>query len=286
MADTRNRDALRRHYEIERELADRLRAARPEARAALYREVYRELFARVPDHPQNMWKESPEEQCIRTAEQLRLLAEHLTPQAVYLEIGAGDGHLARTIARQVRFAYGVDVADLITGPRPENFELLLTEGARIPVPNGRVSVAFSNMLVEHLHPDDFTQHLGEVYRALAPGGVYICRTPHRYTGPTDISQYFDETATGFHLKEYTFRELAKRFFAAGFDSVRARPRLKGRSLPFPAWAMRFTEAALGLLPHRTRRWLGGTGLLRPLFGSVTIVGRKGPPASVNPPTPV
>src|SRR5712692_8694627 len=48
----RSRDDLYRHYEIERELADQLRAAPPELRKELYRTVYNELFRRVPDHPQ------------------------------------------------------------------------------------------------------------------------------------------------------------------------------------------------------------------------------------------
>src|SRR3712207_6241441 len=43
---------VRHHYEVERELADRLRRAGPGERLRLYSEVYDELFRRVPDHPQ------------------------------------------------------------------------------------------------------------------------------------------------------------------------------------------------------------------------------------------
>lgn len=278
MTATQTRDlaALRRHYEIERELADRLRAATPEARQSLYRTVYNELFARVPDHPQNVWKETPEQQAARAVEQLPLIAPFLNPRSVYLEIGAGDCHLTRTVAGRVGFAYGLDVSDLIStsADRPANFEFLLSDGSNIPLADGRVTVAFSNMLVEHLHPDDFERHLREVYRVLAPGGVYVCRTPHRYTGPQDISQFFDREATGFHLKEYTFRELAARFRAAGFGSVGVRPRVKGRAVRFPAWAMRVGETALGLLPHAARHRACRSGLLRPLFGAVTVAGWK------------
>ncbi len=41
------RDRLRRHFEIERELANRLRASSKEDRRTLYGEIYEELFRRV-----------------------------------------------------------------------------------------------------------------------------------------------------------------------------------------------------------------------------------------------
>lgn len=50
--DTRSPDRIRAHYEIERDLASRLREAPAAERLALYRTVYKALFARVPDHPQ------------------------------------------------------------------------------------------------------------------------------------------------------------------------------------------------------------------------------------------
>ncbi len=92
--DRRDEAALRRHYEIEKELADRLRVATESERPSLYRSVYDELFRRVPDHPQNVWKEGPAEQASRTAEQLQFLR----PESVYVEIGCGDGHLERGAA--------------------------------------------------------------------------------------------------------------------------------------------------------------------------------------------
>ena len=58
--DTRSPERLRLHYEVERELSDRLRAASAEERATLYGEVYDELFRRVEDHPQLVVKASGE----------------------------------------------------------------------------------------------------------------------------------------------------------------------------------------------------------------------------------
>jgi SAM-dependent methyltransferase len=274
--DTRDRAALRRHYEVERELADRLRAAPADARPALYRALYNELFSRVPDHPQNVWKDSPAQQAARTGEQFRLLGPFLSAESTYLEVGAGDCHLARTVAGRVAKAYGVDVSDLIsaTDERPANFELLITDGTSVPLADAQVTVAYSNMLVEHLHPDDFATHLREIHRVLAPGGVYVCRTPHRFAGPTDISGYFDQEATGFHMKEYSFRELDTRFRTAGFRSVGIRARVKGKAIAAPTPLVRLAEVGLGILPYRSRKALSRSALLRPLFSTVTVVARK------------
>jgi len=90
------------------------------------------------------------------------------------------------VARQV---YAVDVSVEAVGAidPPENFSLIISDGVSVPVPGGSVDVAWSAQLMEHLHPDDAREQLGNIYRALKPGGVYICITPNRISGPHDIS---------------------------------------------------------------------------------------------------
>lgn len=283
--DRRDAAALRRHYEVERELAGRLRAAGPDQRPVLYREVYDELFRRVPDHPQNVWKEGPEEQASRTEEQMGMLRPFLRPDGVYVEIGCGDGHLARTVAGQVRHAYGVDVSPVIgtDNATPNYTPLYCRDGVTLPLPDASATVVFSNMLLEHLHPQDAVRHVAEVFRVLRPGGVYVCRTPHRFAGPTDISGHFDTQATGFHLKEYTLREMRRLFGAAGFTPLRLKPRLLNRVVPVPMLAATLLEPLIGCLPHRLRRSLCRTRLVRPVYGSITLAAFKPlpTPASSN-----
>ena len=83
--------------------------------------------------------------------------------------------------------------------------VVLSDGVSVEVPAASVTLAYSNQLMEHLHPDDALVQLRNIVRALAPGGLYV-RHPNRLTGPHDISMYFDRVATGFHLKEYTATE--------------------------------------------------------------------------------
>jgi SAM-dependent methyltransferase len=268
--------ALRRHYLIERELADRLRSAGAHERKALYRVVYDELFQRVPDHPQLTRKDDPAQREARNHEQLGLLRSVLSKDSVFIEIGAGDCHLTMSVAAEVRQAYAIDVSETVSAGtgRPANFRWLLSDGVAIPLPSESVDVAYSNMLLEHLHPEDAVQHAREVHRVLKPGGVYVCRTPHRFSGPQDISQYFDDEATGFHLKEYAFAELCMLFRGTGFRTVSPRLRIKRRNIWLPKLGMRLAEGLLAILPRPARRWLAASRTLRPLFGTITVHARK------------
>jgi SAM-dependent methyltransferase len=272
----RDQAALLRHFEVERELADRLRAAAPEGRVELYRAVYDELFRRVPDHPQNARKRDEAMQRDATERQLRLLRPFLRPDAVYLEIGPGDCHLARTIAGQVRQVYAVDVSEIIAGAddRPANFTLIISDGIRVDVPPGSVHVAYSNQLMEHLHPDDAARQLGDIYQALAPGGVYLCSTPHRFTGPHDISGYFGDEVRGFHLKEYTYGELRALFRQAGFAATSQWVPLKGRFVRMPGGVVRGLEAALDGRSRRLQKRWSRSAPLRPFFTNMVVVGHK------------
>ena len=71
------------------------------------------------------------------------------------------------------------------------------------------------------------KQLKNIYQALAPGGSYLCFTPNRLSGPHDISKYFDEVATGFHLREYTNTELVAIFKKTGFSEIMVYMGFKG-----------------------------------------------------------
>ena len=185
LVDSRSREALREHYLIERELADRLRAAPRGDRLTLYRSVYDELFRRVPQHPQLQAKSAPgriERRQREVERQLGFLRRFLDRDTVFMEIGAGDCALSAGAAPYVRRVYAIDVSAEIAGNGrlPANASLVLSDGCSIPVPPSSVHLAFSDQLMEHLHPEDAEEQLRGIYAALAPGGAYICVTPNRY----------------------------------------------------------------------------------------------------------
>jgi predicted SAM-dependent methyltransferase len=121
---------------------------------------------------------------------------------------------------------------------------VLSDGVSVPVPPGSVNVAYSYQLMEHLHPEDAFEQLENIYAALAPGGLYICITPNRLSGPHDISYYFDNEATGFHLKEYTTWELSRLFKRAGFSQTSAYVGFRDKRAGVPPFSVGFCEAVL------------------------------------------
>jgi ubiquinone/menaquinone biosynthesis C-methylase UbiE len=281
--ETRDLNSLRDHFEIEKELAERLRNAPADQRRTMYRDVYNELFHRVADHPQNRRKADPAGQRAATLWQWRLLSHFISPKSAYLEVGAGDGHLAMQVAKKAKAAYAVDVSEVIASGNdtPVNFSWVLTDGVRIPIATASVNVAYSNQLMEHLHPQDANAQLSEIRRTLAPGGAYICITPHRFSGPHDISKFFTDTPCGFHLKEYTYAELDKVFRQAGFEYTRVWTGLKGKFFRISEGFVIGMESLIGLLPRAWQKKITRSALLRPIFINVTLVGYT--PRDPNPP---
>src|SRR5262249_49496319 len=134
--EVRTESQLKEHYRIEKELAERLRSARPEARGPLYGVVYSELFERVPSHPQLTRVERAGEVDEIVAEKLSLLGRYITPKSVFLEVGAGDCRLSLAVAKRANKVYALDVSDGASqGVRfPDNVEFVLSRGTDIPVP--------------------------------------------------------------------------------------------------------------------------------------------------------
>lgn len=220
MSDARTPERIRAHYEIEVELASRLRHAPREARRRLYGEVYDELFERVPDHPQLARRATPAEQIEYAERPVELIRQFLPAGGAYVEIGAGDCATVRRVAQFAGSATAVEVsADIVPSDLPPNVRVEISDGVSVPVPAASADLVYSNQLMEHLHPDDAMEQLRNIARALKRGGRYICITPNRLTGPHDISAGFDDEARGFHLREYTYAELARGLRHAGFRRV-------------------------------------------------------------------
>ena len=241
--DTRTPDRVLSHYIIEKQLAERLRNAPKSTRLELYPEIYNELYRLVPDHPMLLRKTSAEEVNARVELQLRYLSGFLRRDMTVLEVGCGDCGLSFALAKGVNRVFGLEVSSVISEHQhgPDNFELVISNGTSIPVPDGSMDLVYSNQLMEHLHPDDAQEQLRNIYKALKPGGLYVCTTPHRVQGPTDVSQLFDDVAKGLHLKEYTYEELSSIFKETGFSSTVAYVEKSERYYRIPMWFARLFE---------------------------------------------
>ena len=273
-----DRRKLIHHYTVERELADRLRSAPREQRTSMYGPVYEELLRRVPQHPQIEAQKTGVFAVLRRAaveRHWRFVKRFITKHSIFMEVGAGDCELALRAAAIACEVCAVDVSDQIDPalPRPANFRLLLTPGSTVPRPSASVDVAFSDQLMEHLHPDDALAQVRDIHRALVPGGIYVCITPSRLSGPHDVSAYFDDHATGLHLREYSAGELRAIFREAGFSRVQLYAGARGYYVPVPFTLVRLAEALLDGLPRRTARRMANFAPMRALLG-VRLVAQK------------
>lgn len=253
------------HWRLEQRLTEELLQSTPETRAETFERCYSELYKALP------WLRQ-EGEASRGAQ----AAEHSVwppligppPREVY-EVGSGDGSLARYLAGLGYVCRATEITSE-RGDRSEQAGLSwgLTDGVhldRFEAP-GSFDAVISDQVLEHLHPDDVAVHLRSARALLRPGGRIAFGTPHAYTGPHDISRVFDlEGPAGMHLREYTYRELARALREAGFKGVSAplraplalRSRLGGRPQPRASEAyLRYLEGLerpLGLMPARHRR---------------------------------
>jgi SAM-dependent methyltransferase len=275
MKNIRTKSQLKEHYLIERQLADKLRNAAPEERRSLYNSLYEEMYRRVPNNPVLQKKMTSDKQQVIVDKQVRFIKKLSDRETIFLEIGAGDCSLSFKTAELVKQVYAVDVSETVTNAAnaPENFMLFISDGTSIPVPKNSINIAYSNQLMEHLHPDDALKQIGNIFASLKAGGCYICITPNRITGPHDISKYFDSIATGFHLKEYTVSELRKLFKAVGFRKVFCFIGARGWYIKvMPFWPI-VIENIIQIIPTKIRKIVKKIRLVRILTG-IRIIGIK------------
>ena len=248
---------LRNHYEVEKELAKRLKASNREGRKALYEVMYDELFEKVPDHPRLTIRANPTLTLKKNENKLKMVRRLLNRRTVFAEFAPGDCEFCFFIADQVRQVYAMDISDQTnqTKKRPDNFELIVYDGYALDMAKSSIDLLFSDQFIEHLHPEDVPHHYALAHSLLVPGGKYVFRYPHRYRGPSDISRLFSDTPEGFHLNESTFTETVEHLKRAGFSQYQCYWCLRGMRAPLPFWLMRGAERLAKNVPFRLRRFL-------------------------------
>lgn len=275
--DNRTEDKIREQYEIEIDLSNKLRKSTKHERKSqyLYTAVYDELYRRVPHHQQLTKKKSHADTARAISWQLGLLERFIKKHSTVLEVGPGGCSLSFKLTEMVGKVFAVDVSNVITNSLsvPLNFELIISDGISIPLPDESIDVVYSNQLMEHMHPDDAKEQLQDIFRVLKPGGCYVCITPNKVNGPWEISYYYDEVAKGFHLKEYTMSELVSLFEYVGFRKYKAYVGAGGKYVRFPIYPIVWLEKILFLLPFGVRTMIGRSLIFRMILG-IKLVGIK------------
>jgi SAM-dependent methyltransferase len=265
----------RKQYEIETKMATALMSATAEERRTLYTTLYDELYRLVPNHPQHRLKQSPIKSRIAVDKKLKLIKHYLDGVESFLEVGPGDCALAFRVAEIVKEVYAVDVSQEITRGKawPSNFQLYISDGSSIPLPNHKIDLVYSNQLMEHLHPEDAYQQVKNIYQVLREGGKYICITPNSLSGPHDISIFYNDVSAGLHLKEYTIKELSALFREIGFSKVHLYAGGKGWYFRCPLWMSAFLERVLAYFRPNCRKSLARFIPVKAILG-INMVGVK------------
>ncbi|MEI6789040.1 MAG: class I SAM-dependent methyltransferase [bacterium] len=246
---------IRRQYEMERKLAAQIRETLPEMRESVAKAAYSEFYAAFP-HPSTR----PDGLLGATPQKERLLNALLPQTGHILELGCGYGHTLAALDNARRTLTGIDLSELAIDEAKRSYpQLQFIHGNCISPRTGDdvFDAVFSIDFIEHLHPDDVAAHLASMHQYLKPGGLCVIMTPHSKVGPHDISRFFDRCATGLHLREYSYRDLALIARQAGFAALctplfpfrcyRIAPRLVAPTLVRVAWKQAL-EWIFGALP--------------------------------------
>jgi len=245
LPSSRTIEQVTNHYNVEKALATRLKAANQADRKVIYSSMYDELFTKVPDHPRLTTRSNSNESAKKVSHKIALLKSFLSPECTFVEFAPGDGRLLKHAAQYCEQAIGIDISDQreSTETFPTNTNLIVYDGYDLgKISDSSVDIVFSDQLIEHLHTDDVEIHFDNIKRILKNGGKYIFRTPHAYSGPHDVSQYFSPTPECFHLKEWTFVDADELVMNNRFSKIKYYWSAKSIHIRFPRFYFTIAES--------------------------------------------
>ncbi len=257
LPDNRSYEQVLNHYLVEKAIAQRIKGSDREGRKRIYRTMYDQLFKQVPDHPRLTSREDMQSSFRNNQSKLSIIKSLTDKSTVFVEFAPGDCKFASEVARHARQVYGIDISDQrsLNETVPENFKLIIYDGYILDLMNDNsVDIVFSDQFIEHLHPDETRDHFKLAYKILKDGGRYIFRTPHAFSGPHDVSQYFCYEPEGFHLKEWTYTELIKMLNEIGYSQIFSYWSARGIKIKMVNRYFETCEKALAFLPKRHIRF--------------------------------
>jgi len=279
-----------RHWELERRLRGELLESTPDNRWDVFERCYGELYGELCwlTELTNAIQADPPH--VRFGNWVNLIGS--PPQKIY-EVGSGKGELIGYLASCGNQCKASEITDE-RGEKWASAHPNLTWGVSDGIhlgrfePAGHYDAVISNVVIEHLHPDDLLNHFRGVHTILKHGGRYFVTTSHVSVGPSDISSVFGRNSPmGMHLKEYTYREIACLLKEAGFFRIssvlrlpiRIRRLLGGHTMTRVSSSylsyLCVVEDVISILPRQYQRRLASRVLKLILFApNIMVVGTK------------
>ena len=140
-----------------------------------------------------------------------------------LDVGCGLGHfLMYARARGVKVLHGIDVGSRqVELCRALGFEAERIESIPSALKNRDKSYDLVHMshVIEHVYPADLGEVLTAIRAALAPGGLFVIRTPNMSHWLAGHMRYLDLT----HVTGFTSWSLRQALWQSGFRAVELYP---------------------------------------------------------------
>ncbi len=145
-----------------------------------------------------------------------------------LDLGCASGNLVYELAILGYEIEGIDVSDELIQKAKDKLgsisksRSVSQSDVMSYTPQKIFDCVVMDNVIEHFHPDSVDDILQKCHAMLKDDGYVIILTPHRFSGPHDISKHFlplGSEAKGFHLKEFSFTDLYKHLEQAGFRTV-------------------------------------------------------------------
>jgi SAM-dependent methyltransferase len=214
------------HWELEKNLTKELLKSNSENRWEVFEQAYTTLYSKIEwlkwqnSLPQDVKQTQPGE---KYKAWLQVIGS--PPQKIY-EVGSGKAEIISYFAKCGFECKATEItrergSKHITDPL-QNLSWGNSDGVHLDnfEPTEFYDLVISSQVIEHFHPDDLIIHLKSAHKILKNEGKYIFSTPHRHTGPHDISSVFGcDKPQGMHLKEYTYRELKNYLIMFGYKLI-------------------------------------------------------------------
>lgn len=211
------------HWKLEKQLTQELLDSTPTNRWEVFERSYTTLYSKLEWLNKYMDRDKEISPEILYKDWVYLIG---APSKKIYEVGSGRGEMISYLAGLGHECKATEITrergekHVSTGL--DNLEWGISDGVNFEQfePFNAYDFVISNQVIEHMHPDDLTEHCKNVRSILKPEGKYIVCAPHVWHGPADISAVFKyDKAIGMHLKEYTNYEIYKCLKGAGFKKV-------------------------------------------------------------------
>lgn len=204
-----------------------------EKRGELYEEFYSKLLKLYGRNAEKGFK--LDDRIKMKDLQVTLFGKELKNKSI-IDFGCGEGCFLMNLQRNLpnKSLTGVDVFIPESLEKHEGINFIAADITNFRTEE-KYDVAFSDNVIEHLHPEDAFMHIKSVFKALKPGGKFILVMPNKLFGPADITRIIDNSssgkvlAQGGHLNESTYTEMIEKLTEigfTGFQTVLPVPKLK------------------------------------------------------------